>query len=103
MRVPVTRDHVPGVSAELTFAELDILKATPGHEDAPCGPNEIGIRVWGERYHGSACSAPWARPAGRILNRLRKAGLVERAGPMSWWKRTLLGSQCAAFFKVPPR
>lgn len=39
----------------------------------------LGWRLWGEGgYRGSACSCPYARPAGRILASLRRKGLVRR-------------------------
>lgn len=52
---------------------LDLLDNTPRR------PNNLGTCIWGEGgYRGSACSAPYARPAGRLLNRLDKLGLAYR-------------------------
>lgn len=37
--------------------------------------NEVGEHLWGEQgYHGSACSCPFARPAGRLLHKLKRLG-----------------------------
>lgn len=76
----------------LTIAQVKILEATPASTRDPAGPNYIGSSAWkdsGMRYPN--CSAPYARPAGKILNALRRAGLVERAGEMSLWRRTRAG------------
>lgn len=76
-------------------AELRVLKATPASDARPCGPNGIGLEAWPAIRVSGACSAPYARPAGRVLNRLRARGLVERSGPMSWWRRTRAGDLVA--------
>lgn len=44
--------------------------------------NQFGEEMWADRtcangYHGSNCSAPFARPAGRLLAALKRHGLVE--------------------------
>ena len=42
------------------------------------GPQAFGERLWPDhRYRGSSCSAPFARPAGKVLNRLRDQGFAE--------------------------
>jgi hypothetical protein len=38
----------------------------------------LGSALWGERPVGSNCSCPWARPAGAVLKRLLKRGIVCR-------------------------
>lgn len=84
---------VPGGPC-LTSAQAAILAATPASTAAPSGPNNIGWEVWkadGRKY--ANCSAPFARPAGKILNFLRRHGLVERAGEMLFWRRTPAGDR----------
>lgn len=61
------------------------------------GPAEIGRILWSKPelhngYHGSICSAPYARPAGRVLNSLRRLGLADREGEHLRWYRTTRGS-----------
>jgi hypothetical protein len=62
--------------------------------------NELGAELWADRtsaygYRGSNCSAPFARPAGKLLRSLAKLGLVEYCvwtGPEDWgWRMTLNG------------
>jgi hypothetical protein len=58
------------------------------------GPQQFGELLWPEgRYRGSACSAPYARPAGRVLNRLRDQGLAEWVSEReNWgWRATASG------------
>ena len=38
----------------------------------------LGDALWGRRRSGN-CSCPWARPAGALLKRLVKQGVVRRA------------------------
>ena len=37
----------------------------------------LGDQLWGKPGRGN-CSCPWARPAGVVVKRLRKRGLVEQ-------------------------
>ena len=86
-------DTVPG-GPFLTSSQALILQATPAHVDAPMGPNNIGMAAWSPRQqHYGNCSAPYARPAGKILNALQRHGLVERAGEMGFWRRTRAGDR----------
>jgi len=41
-------------------------------------PGHFGDMLWPGRYRGSSCSCPFARPAGRVLNRLKRAKLADR-------------------------
>jgi len=50
------------------------------------GPQAFGERLWPDkRYRGSACSAPFARPAGKALNRLRDHGFAEWVSERGSW------------------
>lgn len=80
----------------LSDSERAVLTATPSHGDSPRGPNYIGVIAWSSTKRTSNCSAPYARPAGLVLNRLRARGLVERAGEFSWWRRTREGDRVVA-------
>ena len=59
-------------------------------------PGNFGERLWGDPrlnngYRGSNCSAPYARVAGKVLNRLRAQGFAEwvRPRPDEWgWRAT---------------
>jgi len=59
---------------------LGLLVSLPGL----VRPGYFGECLWGKAdqglrngYHGSNCSAPYARQAGKVLNRLRASGYVE--------------------------
>lgn len=62
-------------------------------------PQFFGELLWKRQYRGSNCSAPYARPAGRVLNRLRDQGFAEwvQLSPGSWgWRATIEGQREAA-------
>ena len=40
-------------------------------------PQHFGELLWPSQRRAGNCSAPFARPAGRVLNRLKAAGLAE--------------------------
>lgn len=77
----------------LTNAQRAVLESTPAHGETPRGPNYIGVIAWSSTKRTSNCSAPYARPAGKVLHGLRELGLVERAGEFSWWRRTRVGDR----------
>lgn len=78
----------------LTDAERAVLNATPAHDATPIGPNAVGVAVWGAGAPKlAACSAPYARGAGKVLARLRDKSLVERVGAMGFWRRTRDGDR----------
>jgi hypothetical protein len=57
------------------------------------GPQAFGERLWPGRCRGSS-SAPYARPAGKVLNRLRDQGFAEWVSPSKneWgWRATDAG------------
>lgn len=57
---------------------LAVLAAATNREQL-LGPNFVGDQLWGAnsaRRSGN-CSAPYARPAGKLLNRLRDRGFCE--------------------------
>ena len=66
--------------------------------DVLVGPQFFGEMLWKNRYRGSACSAPYARPAGKVLNRLRDQGFAEWVREQdNWgWRATPEGRQEAA-------
>jgi hypothetical protein len=74
----------------LTEAQRKVL-AVLG--DQPLGPGHIGDEVWGENgYRGSACSAPYARVAGKVLNSLKAKGLAEWISENKSWGWVITGS-----------
>jgi len=77
----------------LSDAERRVLEAMV-KIGQPAGPGTIGSSVW-HGYRGSACSAPYARIAGRILNRLKDRDLVihdyDDNGGTWGWSITALG------------
>lgn len=81
---------------KLTESQRKVLLAL---DSEPVGPNYVGSIVWGKDnstgYRGSNCSAPYARPAGRVLASLEKLGLVERVGEFLRWRRTTKGERVA--------
>jgi hypothetical protein len=82
----------------LTAADERAL-AILAEQTALVGPGYFGDLLWGERgYHGSNCSCPYARPAGKVLNRLKAAGLAEWVHEKdSWgWRATAQGRRRAA-------
>jgi hypothetical protein len=68
-------------------------------------PGYFGELLWPKRARGSS-SCPYARPAGKLLNRLKARGLAEwvveerasfREGPKNWgWRATEAGKREAA-------
>jgi len=67
------------------------------------GPGYFGGLLWDDPslvsgYHGSNCSCPYARPAGKVLNRLKARGLAEWVHERgSWgWRATERGRRRAA-------
>ena len=43
----------------------------------------LGAELWGRAGNGN-CSCPWARPAGKVVKRLRELGLVRRDAKTGW-------------------
>ena len=80
---------------DITDTLRRVLRATPAHGKTPAGPNRIGTKAWGVTRHYAACSAPYARPAGSALARLKKLGLVMRdmSDPLTRWTRTPAGDR----------
>ena len=83
---------------DITDTLRRVLRATPAHGKTPAGPNHIGTEAWGVTRHYAACSAPYARPAGSALARLKKLGLVMRdmSDPLTRWTLTPAGDREAA-------
>jgi len=83
---------------DITDTLRRVLRATPAHGTTPAGPNYIGTEAWGATRRYAACSAPYARPAGSALARLRALGLVMRdmSDPLTRWTRTPAGDREAA-------
>lgn len=51
----------------------------------PMRPSDLGDALWyGVRTHGGASSNPFSRPAGRLLRRLARLGVVSRAHDNYW-------------------
>lgn len=77
---------------KLSDTEFKALRAFNRSKD-PMTCNELGWELWGERRLGGGGSNPFSRPAGRVLHRLLRRGLVFR----KWnnnrleWSTTLLG------------
>lgn len=69
-----------------TPIEVRALRAIGKH--VRISPANLGAVLWG--WHtASNCSCPWARPAGAVIKRLRKQGLVERVHDKSGNDRSL--------------
>lgn len=62
-------------AADLTTADVHALRVLIGCK-VPVRCGHFGDLVWPDHYHGSACSAPFARPAGKVLRRLERAKLA---------------------------
>jgi hypothetical protein len=60
-----------------TLGEADQRALAILRERGPLPCSQLGEALWGRRGAGN-CSCPWARPAGRLLHRLLKLGLVHR-------------------------
>ena len=69
----------PMIPPILTDTERRVLEAIRDC-GRPASAANIGDKVWrrgpGDRRYGN-CSCPFARPAGRVLKRLREMGLTE--------------------------
>ena len=62
-------------SREYTEAELKFMAVMA--ENGPSRCAWLGERMWGADSHGAVnCSCPFARPAGKMIKRLRQLGLV---------------------------
>jgi hypothetical protein len=63
--------------SDLTPTEVKALVVIGKHIFISCA--NLGAMLWGEDgYHGSNCSCPYARPAGRVVKSLLAKGLVQR-------------------------
>ena len=70
---------------KLTEKDVRALRVLLGQR-ALVGPGYFGQLLWGEGgYRGTACSAPYARQAGKVLNRLKSVGLAEWKHEGSSW------------------
>jgi hypothetical protein len=59
----------------LTTADVRALRLLAAFKSL-VRPGHFGDSLWPGRYRGSACSCPFARPAGKVLNRLKTAGVA---------------------------
>jgi len=62
----------------LSLIEARVLLVVVKNNGITCA--NLGAELWGSERHsgrGSNCSCPWARPAGKVMGRLRSKGLVE--------------------------
>lgn len=51
----------------------------------PARPSDIGFDLWyGVRTKGGGSSNPFTRPAGRVLRRLERMGLVSKSHDNYW-------------------
>ena len=83
---------------KLTDAQQKMLGILAAQK-RPCGPQYLGEQMWPHRYRGSNCSAPYARPAGKLLNALKRLELAEHVhqGDLWWgWQITPAGRRALA-------
>jgi hypothetical protein len=88
---------VGDVEPGLSYTELSVLRATPAIGMTPSGPNNIGMTAWESTRKYASCSAPYARPAGKVLRRLLARGLVARVDDFGRWQRTTKGEGVVAY------
>ena len=70
---------------KLTAADVRALRALIGC-DGLVRPQTFGELLWPSKRKSSGnCSAPLARSAGKVLNRLRKAACAEYIYERDWW------------------
>ena len=69
----------------MTLADERALEVLRRENGRLVGPGYVGSELWGERQRGGNCSCPWARPAGKVLKRLERAGLAEWVHEGSSW------------------
>jgi hypothetical protein len=63
---------------DLTEGDVKALRLLVSFQGRLIGPGAFGDTLWGRRDRGgSNCSCPYARPAGKVLNRLKRAALAE--------------------------
>jgi len=63
----------------ISDAQRKVLDVLARNSERLLGPGYVGDEVWGpeESRHGSNCSAPFARVAGKMLKSLKALGYVE--------------------------
>lgn len=88
---------VGDVEPGLSYTELSVLRATPAVGMMPAGPNSIGVAAWESKRKYASCSAPYARPAGKVLRRLLARGLVAQVDDFGRWRRTTKGEGVVAY------
>jgi len=78
----------------LTPSEARALLGIVKHVFITCA--NLGSVLWGRNVAGN-CSCPWARPAGKVVKRLRTYGLVERhrvtGDPRTFYRATTAGER----------
>lgn len=62
---------------ESPLSQTDV-KALEALKRGPMTCANLGSELWGANRRGGNCSCPWARPAGKLLHRLERRGLVRR-------------------------
>lgn len=86
---------MPKVYDDLTESDLRALQALIEQRNL-VGPGHFGSLLWpNSERRGSNCSAPLARSAGKVLNRLRSANCAEYVYDMMrgnrGWQATVIG------------
>lgn len=92
---PIMKPEPPKDMTESDWRALEHLCSYKGL----IGPGAFGDAMWGRRGRGgSNCSCPYARQAGKVLNRLRACGFAEwEHVDGSWgWSATSSGRAAAA-------
>ena len=71
---------------DLTEADVVALRLLVSLKGVLTGPGAFGDYLWGRQdRRGSNCSCPYARQAGKVLNRLKRAELAEWVHEGSNW------------------
>jgi hypothetical protein len=92
METPSVQEMKKLDAMDLTMSDINALRLLITCKSL-VGLGHFGDLLWPHRYHGSTCSAPFARAAGKVLHRLKSAGLAEwRHEGEDWgWEATRAG------------
>lgn len=68
----------------LTMTELEKRVIKILRRRGPISASYIGEELWERRSHGDPLPQRFARPAGRILQRMKRTGLVYQRTDLKW-------------------
>lgn len=77
----------------MTEADIRALTLLVAQNGVLIGPGAFGDYLWGKERRSGNCSCPYARIAGKVLNRLKSLGYSERIHESeNWgWRSTIAG------------